>query len=911
MESVNRNFWYIGAGHQEKLFKDVKDGELVVKKINNSRHHCWQITNPSNFIESTKSHTKEMLFEIIHHFPVKIYFDIDGKNPKECNLNIIKPIINKYFNNPKMAISGYETEKKNSYHIVLPELLIKDENDLTSMKKLVLKMKEENDSFDTCVYHVNRAMKCVNQCKPDAERQLILEDDIYENHFITCNINKTSKPFEFEIDYDDNNVKIIDLPKVTPKMKNTFDETIKTITPEQYKNALYNLNLIPNNDQLFNTWQYAHYAKQNGISFNDFWLWAKQKKDTPERFNKYNKLWASINTNSEKAYSLTWCQNKISTLFPNFKNYDDLMTRTFVKSFEIPSVKIPVLVRPTYQTADIKSQHFETKEKVSIFNIGMGGGKTTATVEWLKKTKKTFAWLSVRQTLAKNTDQRFVDEKMDVFNYLADGNTKTKEAKINTARSLLISTESLHYLKDTSKFDVLVIDEIESLLMVWPGKTHDNFRTENFDNFKALFQNCKKVILLDAFTTMKTINFVKSLGINDIITYTCDYKMTERKIIENYHEEDIKNKLINDINANKKVYVFYPFLNKNKSHIGIEDLKAELKSKCNLNDDEIRCYHSMADDKTKKDLSNVKVAWKNAKVILTTSTITVGVNYDGLDFYKVYLFTSGTCNLARDVAQTSLRIRCPSNPDIEMYFFDKQNIDLFEMDKKFEKKDDPIYNSLIGDIKIEKFSDFIPSFKMYAQLSGFKADHIKETKAIQKKATYDITDHKTGETVKCIIAYDDVETITEAQCKKLEIEKIFVYDASMEEKFQVKKHYFDIKFSYISKKDRAFIWNNRLEDNYKNLYHPIVRMIEEDNELRITELKTGFTISDKTKDYMTSKFAEKKDLKNTSTMAIKILSSLIGGISSSKNVLKIDDDLIRLYEISVNNTKNSDLFIED
>jgi hypothetical protein len=80
MESVNRNFWYIGAGHQEKLFKDVKEGELVVKKINNSRHHCWQITNPSNFIESTKSHTKEMLFEIIHHFPVKIYFDIEQEH---------------------------------------------------------------------------------------------------------------------------------------------------------------------------------------------------------------------------------------------------------------------------------------------------------------------------------------------------------------------------------------------------------------------------------------------------------------------------------------------------------------------------------------------------------------------------------------------------------------------------------------------------------------------------------------------------------------------------------------------------------------------------------------------------------------------------------------------------------------
>jgi len=127
----------------------------------------------------------------------------------------------------------------------------------------------------------------------------------------------------------------------------------------------------------------------------------------------------------------------------------------------------------------------------------------------------------------------------------------------------------------------------------------------------------------------------------------------------------------------------------------------------------------------------------------------------------------------------------------------------------------------------------------------------------------------------------------------------------------IKKNYFDIKFRNITKKDRAFIWNNRLETNYKNIYHPIVRMLEEDNQCRITELKRGFSISDKTKKYMISSFAVKTDYKNDSTMAIKILSSLIGGISSVKAEIKIDDDLQRLYEISVNNIKDSNLFIED
>jgi len=909
MEQLKTNYWYIGGGHQEKLFKVVKDGELVVKKIDSSRRNCWMITTPSNFIESTKQHTKEMLLEIIHHFPVKVYFDIDGKKPNECNLNIIKPIINKYFNNPKMAISGYESNEKNSYHIILPELLIKDENDLTSMKKLVLKMKQENEYFDSCVYHVNRAMKCVNQSKPNANRQLIIEDDVYENHFITCAINKTAKPFEFEIDYGDNTIKLVELPKITPKMKLKFDETIKTITPEQYADALYNLNLIPCNDQLTNTWQFACYAKHNGISFNDFWTWAKQKNDTVERYNKHLKAWSYINPNPEKPYAINWCKNIVSALFPDYNQYDDIMTRTFLKSFDIPSVKIPVLKMKTYETADIKTNHYQTDHKAVIFNIGMGGGKTGATVKYIKDTKKTFIWLSVRRTLARNTIQRFTDDKIDVYNYLSDNNSKTKSTKINSAKSLLISTESLHYLEDTSKFDVLVIDEIESLLMVWPNKTHDLHRTENFDNFKALFNNCKKIILLDAFTTTRTINFLKSLGINDIITYTCDYKMPERKVIENHTEEDMKNKIITDINSGKKLYIFYPFLNKGKSHAGIEDFKNELKNKCNLSDDDIRCYHSMSSGKVNKDLDNVKEAWKNTRVILTTTKITVGVNYDGLDFHKIYLYASGRCS-SRDIIQTSLRIRCPSNHDINMYFFDKLTVDLFELDKKYIKNEDPIYNSLIGDIKIERFAEFIPSFKKLGSLSGFNTNDITDKKKFTKKNTYDLVDHKTGEIVKCIMAYDDVDTITEQERIKLEVEKDWVDDSSMEEKLMIKKNYFDIKFQNVSKKDRAFIWNNRLEENYKNFYDPIVRSIENDNQCRITEIRRDFKLSDNTINLMKSRFVEKKDLKNPSTMAIKILDNLLGGFKSVKGEIKIDDELIRLYEISVNNTKDENNFID-
>jgi hypothetical protein len=69
------------------------------------------------------------------------------------------------------------------------------------MKKLVNKIKEEeNKYFDASVYSRNRAMKCVNQSKPNKPVSKIIEDNTYENHFITCAIKEDAKPFYFDVE---------------------------------------------------------------------------------------------------------------------------------------------------------------------------------------------------------------------------------------------------------------------------------------------------------------------------------------------------------------------------------------------------------------------------------------------------------------------------------------------------------------------------------------------------------------------------------------------------------------------------------------------------------------------------------------------------------------------------------------
>ena len=765
-----------GSGVQDKLLPLITDTDILIHQLTlNEGRRGWSIGKPSDLKEITK--TNNGIYEVIAYSnndlikPIKIFFDIDGKNPNECNLEIIKPIINKYFNDPKMAISGYETENKNSYHIVLPDLLIKNFEDLNHMKKLVKKMKEEHKYFDASVYTKNRGMKAINQSKPNANVQKIIENDNIEDHFITCFINDNAKPFIFDITDNDNQIDLSNLPIATKELNESIKRKIVNFTPADHDNALKLLQLVPCDEDNNECYKFVNFCFHNNITMNECYEWLKQKDVNcrPWLIKKWNEQKADAKWKA----SLGWIKNIVNIYCPNFHCLNDAKTSKFMYSFDLPNVKIPVLKKPTYETADIKTEHYLTNHKTAIFNIGMGGGKTGSTVKYLKDTNKSFIWLSVRQALAKNTYKRFQDDNLDCYNYL-DIKGHAKEGAINSARSLLISTESLHLLHETNKFDVLVVDEIESLLNNWDSETHQKLEA-NFFNFVWLFKDCKKIILLDAFTTTKTINFLKSLGIEDIITYSCDYKKIPRKLIENETFDDIFKKMVDDLDNKRKIFVFYPFLTSTNTHDGIKDLQIKLINACKTKP-KIQTYNSKEADKVQKELYNVATIWKDLDAVITTSSITVGVNYEGDDFHKVYLLTSGKCNLARDVTQVSLRIRSPRCSDIEMYFFDKMTKEIYEYNEFYLKKTDQIYNSLIDDIVVEKLSNFTASFFKYADLSGFIRNDIKALKDFKKKTFNAVEDEKKN-VIKVIMSYDAVEDITEQEFEDIQHNKIFKSEA--------------------------------------------------------------------------------------------------------------------------------------
>jgi hypothetical protein len=80
----------------------------------------------------------------------------------------------------------------------------------------------------------------------------------------------------------------------------------------------------------------------------------------------------------------------LSCYYPELNDIEkpnDFNTKNFIKSLDISSNEI---------IDKIELSNFEKKEKAIIFNIGMGGGKTTQTVNYLKTFDKNFIWIAPR-----------------------------------------------------------------------------------------------------------------------------------------------------------------------------------------------------------------------------------------------------------------------------------------------------------------------------------------------------------------------------------------------------------------------------------------------------------------------------------------------------------------------------------
>ena len=440
------------GGAQNAVLSSLKPTERPIHIHSSKYGRMWANAEPERILKLIEKNIG--LYEVLNSYPLKVYFDIDKVSDLTPNdLTKYKEIIKKYIPDAEMAISGSETTEKHSYHITLNNYIINNDIERENLKLFVKDILfNEDNGFDWKVYTKNRNMKAINQSKINKPIQQIIEQTDMKKHLITCFIDTTAKSLsnlpKLEHTKQNNKLDILTLPKL--------NKPHKMISLDEIKSSLDVLKLLPINKEFDHRYTHmiARFCYHNDIQFNDFFEWYKAKNDTNEAKNKWAKKWETLG--DTKKITKDYLKLILEKYYNGVGNSSEL--NKFIEMTDISAYPFEEIER-------LEPEHFNKETKSIIFKIGMGGGKTAQTIDYLEKqtnqstttaeaiktnresTNQTFIWMTPNIALATNTHGRMTDNKInDVFLY----NTEKKEKQtklIADSSNLMICMNSLKKVK--------------------------------------------------------------------------------------------------------------------------------------------------------------------------------------------------------------------------------------------------------------------------------------------------------------------------------------------------------------------------------------------------------------------------------------------------------------------------------
>lgn len=845
--------WYRGVGSLAESIKTCEPTNITIKSDTQKFGMMWSSCSPEMYLQMCE--TNRGLYEMITKFPYKPYFDVDVKDPEKLkdifdnnrqdeHLQSVLKVITDHFVDADIAVSGSYNVDKISYHIVLNNYVIRNEDDKLNFKMFVT---YHSAIFDKAVYGKTQAFKSINQTKPKDKRiQRILINDDCKKHMITCFIDNHSQPLP---EFSDEIKELVLLDKTQnvyfdlstlPKMKvncTNKNMDLKNASAEEI------LQLLPYTDVFQYQHKIARYCYTNGITFEVYiHSWLGKGIPNIQITLSGRKLWDRLNI-----FPPVYLDNIMAIIaYYHPSLVRDVSYRNFMHTFDLPENIIQ-------RIETIDQSTFAYESKWLVYNVGMGGGKTEQTISYLKQCE-TFVWITPNIALANNTSKRFADMEMDVKMYNEFTTREKQNGKLDECKQMIVCLNSLHYIKNTTR-SVIVIDEIETLLGKFMGdflEGNSQLKLKIWKTFIDLLTSANRVILLDAFITTKTINFIKNIDSDYINSTTIFKRLVEPqtrvvKFLSDFwatiHEA------CNKIKNGNKIFINYPLKNQSgcwpSMHQVFEYITDQTKMMGEM-------YNADVDDCIKSQLKDVNANWKDIRFIVTNNLISCGINYDHRDeadtFDCKYLFIA-SFNSARDIIQVSYRARYLSSGIINVCYLGKMNqVETWLNDT--DRMQCPKYTSLYNDILVEKKAPIKRSFQLFCQKANYKM--ITDSKTIDKtlaKETEELI-HSYG----FAYTYDNIDNINHIESERIE-NKIFNQNATMEEKMCLRKYHFNLKYGYdakevikekINDKDvsyLSFIWDNR----YMSVMDNIAMVLTNEDSLfikiqKLNNLETIFPV---------------------------------------------------------------------
>lgn len=295
--------------------------------------------------------------------------------------------------------------------------------------------------------------------------------------------------------------------------------------------------------------------------------------------------------------------------------------------------------------------------RVTVVHAGLGMGKSRAIEDFTRAAIAARAYTHLfvicpRRTYSRSVLARYRAFLPEILHY---GDTRSTQIR---KPHVIIQFESLWRIDRsaiTPKARVLlVLDECEatctqiSSFATNHSENNPRAHRDNIEMFEHLLRTARKVIALDAFAdkSQKFLHVVRDLGL-DYRMYKYTFQYVQRPYTRVSTADVLTAALIAALRAGEKVFCFSS--SAYRADKIIDAAQGALPG--------LACAKYVGDFKT-TDLSNVNETWACYQLVVCSSTVTIGIDFNLEHFDYLFMYLSQKSrNLIRDAMQASYRPR--------------------------------------------------------------------------------------------------------------------------------------------------------------------------------------------------------------------------------------------------------------
>lgn len=810
--------------------------------------------------------------------------------------------------------------------------------DLTRSREVLTEGDGENQIclMDSKVYSKSQNMRCLYQSKAGKETAILVpygkSSTEPTKHLIGLYDTEQTYPFvDMRAIVESMETRNIQrLQRSTPKRKLggelrayskdeiTYDMTIQDPIL-RYMSCIPNSNTRPQSWTLWNTIGSCCWSLQNttGKDYYTAWLeWSKkasshypnEDEECKARFEYYDTYYKA---NDKAEYLL----RSIATKYVGVNVLRSADTTRFYE--DLYELDLTNWETQTYSDRYCIPLDF-TKYDIICEKAGLGLGKTTIIQRYVTSEKpKRIIIVGCRKSFCREKYADFLKLCPDLVYYGDDTfRSCTDPSKLD---KVVIEYESLHKLgiiDNLNAYDLVILDEIEGLLDTVTSDTNAQNLSTNITTFEDLIKTGKKCIMADAFVSNKTLALLEDIKQDtgkSILIRINQFKRsgkTARIMCVKKHPKDKSNPkqqmerhILDYIKQGKKVAVITA--SRQYGEELTQSLSSALKETGQDPQEVLRYYERFCDDlQLQHDLNNVRKEWGKLSVLVYTTKITVGVNYDDsttdetgtvvrdlLNFDTIFVYGSCACPNIKNMIQAHFRVRHIKEDSIYVYIYDvpntfaekatgsenkrqpKRYADFKALTDEYNKRftsQSNTYDKIITYNEYEQdinYNDYTRIFKYYLMECGYtieedrksKEDETPETTHSTKGSTVEEPPTQEGD-CEIVVRLDDVYTVCNTSALrdnlryKIEGERATRYDKILNEAVFMYSKYLKYSPTFATdmlnvdeeERDKAFA---KMLKDYTNKPHIREQMenIKIEKVRRANDAGEGLQPKDKTK----------------------------------------------------------------